>query len=118
MDNGWIGSEHSPIAAGDEDDMILVWHTYHGVMVERRSRYHDNRFYSHWMEIDNRKWISITTRKPTKEDADVYSCVIARNRWGETMTAGWHRFRHESDLVAWQHPPEAPDNYRELRDRT
>ena len=115
MDNGWIGTGKSPIAATDEDNVILVWHLYHGVMVEKRERFHTNRFFSHWREIDHTAWISTKQRKPTQDDADVYHCVIARNRFGEVMTAGWHRFEYESDLTEWQRPPDPPEGSDALR---
>ncbi|MBR1565145.1 MAG: hypothetical protein IJ649_00135 [Oscillospiraceae bacterium] len=97
--------------------MILVWHVYHGVMVEKRRRLRRNRFFTHWQEIDNEAWISVKDRAPTRDDADVYNCVIARNRWGDMMTAGWHRFAHETDLTDWQHPPAPPEDFLGLREK-
>jgi len=116
MDSGWIEIENSPIAA--EDGPVIVWHVYSGVMVEQREYAVENRFMTHWREIDTDAWIDARKRNPTKEDADVFSCVISLNKWGDVSMAGWHRFEQENSLVAWQHPPDPPDNFRELRYKT
>lgn len=113
MDNGWIGLHDGPIAAGDVP--IIVWHVHQGVMVFKRESVNSNRFLSHWREIDNAAWIDARVQKPTKQDADALDCVISLNEWGEVSTAGWHRFEHETDLIYWQHPPDPPVNFSELR---
>ena len=115
MDRGWVGIDR-PIAAGDAP--VIVWHVYSGVMVEQRDRATSNRFMTHWREIDDEAWISTRERKPTKEDADQYDCVISRNRWGDVAMAGWHRFEHETDLTHWQRTPPPPHDFRELRNIT
>jgi len=113
MDNGWIDLSTSPIAAGDGP--VIVWHVYNGVMVERRDRPASNRFMTHWQEINETAWIDAGERKPTKEDADAYDCVISQDRWGDIGMAGWHRFEREPCLIRWQHVPDPPINFRELR---
>lgn len=113
MVSGWIDLSTSPIAAGDGP--VIVWHVYSGVMVERRDRATSNRFMTHWQEIDNDAWIDARNRKPTKEDADAYDCVISQNTWGDIGMAGWHRFEHEAELFRWQHAPDPPVNFSELR---
>lgn len=115
MDNGWIGIEHSPVAA--EEGPIIAWHVFSGVMVELRSRAVKNRFITHWREIDNTLWIPSSDHKPNREDADAYDCVISLNKWDEVSMAGWHRFERETDLLYWQHPPDPPANFRDLRKR-
>ncbi len=84
-------------------------------MIEGREQAIRNRFITHWREIDSGKWIDSNRRKPTKQDADEYDCVISRNRWDEVSMAGWHRFEAESTLTGWQRPPEPPEGYEELR---
>ncbi len=113
MDSGWIDIKNSPIAAGDEP--VIVWHVHNGVMVERRDHAQRNRFVTHWREIETGAWIDAGDRKPTSKDADVYSCVISLNKCGDVSTAGWHRFWNETSLIRWQHTPEPPANYLELR---
>lgn len=115
MDNGWIGISDSPIAAGEGP--VIVWHVYSGVMVEERDNATRNQFMTHWREIDTEAWIDARKRRPTKQDADAYDCVISRNKWGHVDMAGWHRFEREDSLIAWQHPPDPPDNFRELRNK-
>jgi len=113
MDRGWIDLSISPIAAGDAP--IIVWHVYSGVMVEQRDRATMNRFITHWQEIDAGAWIDVMERMPTKDDADAYDCVISQDKWGNIGMAGWHRFEREPYLIRWQHPPDPPYNFRELR---
>lgn len=113
MDRGWIGLSEHPIAAGDAP--VIVWHVYSGVMVERRDRVTANRFMTHWREIDAGAWIDTQDHRPTKEDADIYDCVIAQNRWGDVAMAGWHRFEHEPGLIRWQRPPDPPACFRALQ---
>ena len=115
MDNGWIGIAEHPIAAGDGP--VLVWHVYSGVMVEERDHATANRFMTHWQEIDTEAWIDARQRRPTREDADAYDCVISQNKWGDVAMAGWHRFEREASLIRWQHAPEPPANFRELRNK-
>lgn len=115
MDNGWIGISDRPIAAGDQP--VIVWHVYQGAMVCRREDVASNRFYSHWREIDTGAWIDTAERRPTRNDADAQECVISQNKWDEISVAGWHRFENESSLIRWQHPPEPPANFRELREK-
>ena len=114
MDNGWISLSDSPVAT--HDGPIIVWHVYSGVMVESREHALRNRFMTHWQEINTGAWIRTADRKPTKEDADIYDCVISLNKWGDVSMAGWHRFERESCLICWQRPPSPPHNFRELRD--
>ena len=113
MDNGWIEIAKHPIAAGDAP--VIVWHVYSGVMVERRDHAAANRFMTHWQEINAGAWIDAQERLPTREDADIYNCVISQNQWGDIAMAGWHRFEHEPQLLRWQHPPSPPHNFSELR---
>lgn len=115
MQQGWIEIDHRSIAAGTEDEPVIVWHVYHGVMVEKRFIAAKNRFMTHWRDIDNAAWIDAGQRRPTRADADIYKCVISLNRWGEASTAGWHRFAHEADLIAWQPTPEPPEGFDALR---
>lgn len=115
MDKGWIEMSNDPIAAGDERERIIVWHVYSGVMVTERRHAIENRFMTHWRTIDAGAWIESSERRPTREDADAYECVISRNKWGVVSMAGWHRFWNEDELTAWQHPPEPPDSHRELQ---
>lgn len=116
MDSGWIVIQDSPIAIPDEP--IIVWHVYSGVMVETREHAVENQFMTHWRAIDNGAWIDARERPPTKEDADIYNCVISLNQWGEISMAGWHRFEREHGLIAWQHPPDPPDKVRDLQNNT
>lgn len=113
MDSDWIEISKHPIAAGDAP--VIVWHVYSGVMVEQRDRAATNRFMTHWREIDAEAWIDTEDRRPTREDADAYDCVISQNRWGDVGMAGWHRFEHEPILTRWQRAPDPPANFRELR---
>ncbi len=113
MDSGWKGMDALP--SGGEDGPIITWHRYSGVLVELRSRATENQFITHWREIDHALWISAADRKPGRADADIYSCVVSLNCWGEVSMAGWHRFAHETDLLYWQHPPDPPDCFSKLR---
>lgn len=113
MDSGWIGIKNSPIAAWDGP--VIVWHVYSGVMVKQRVHAVENRFITHWREVNDEAWISVEERLPTREDADAYDCVISRDVWGGISMAGWRRFHIETGFAAWQHPPGPPENYRELQ---
>ena len=112
MDRGWIDKQEHSIAA--EGGRIIVYHRFTGVMVVERGEAIENPFMTHWQEIDDSAWIDTETRKPTREDADLFQCVISQDRWGEVNMAGWHRFEHEERLVRWQPapcPPPNPANY-------
>ncbi len=115
MDRSWAEIDGRLIEAGEGP--VIVWHVYNGAMVVKREYAIENSFFSHWREIDNEAWIDARKRKPTRDDADEYGCVLSQNKWGEASVAGWHRFEREPYLVAWQHMPDPPDNYRELRKR-
>lgn len=116
--NGWIELAHDPIAAGiDPDAYILVWHAHQGVLVYLCRNCRDNPCNSYWQEVNQSAWTDSKRRLPTKADADELDCVIARNRWGDILMAGWHRFANEDSLVSWQAPPAPPDGYLELRKR-
>lgn len=116
-DSGWIPNTQSPIAAGIAPDAaILIWHVFQGVMVGKCEEWKNNRFFSHWKTVGT-DWVSAKDRKPRREDADVYSCVISRNEHGEVGIAGWHRFEREPALMYWQSPPEPPADFRELRNK-
>ena len=116
MGNGWIEKSKNPIA--HEAGRVIVWHVYVGVLTMRREEAAENRFVTHWREIDSEAWIDARKRKPTREDADAGKCVISLDKWGGISTAGWHRFEHESTLTHWQHTPSPPGDIHELQIQT
>ena len=111
--DGWIDAARSPIKSGiPPEQTIFVWHALQGTMTVVCAKWNENPLYSHWRRIDNDAWVLTADRMPEKADADETNCVISRNIWGEVRTTGWHRFRDERWLTAWQTPPEPPVNYR------
>lgn len=84
-----------------------------GCIVVKREYLTENRFITHFCEIDPNAWISVTSRKPIKADTDAYGCVIAMNRWGHILMAGWRRFEQETSLTHWQRPPDGPQTQRQ-----
>lgn len=108
--SGWIQlSEIMPDEAGiDVDASVLCWHFYSGVMVDRCGIVRGNRFYTHWMKINEKAWISSAERIPKASDADIYHCVLARYMDGRVLMTGWRRFYEDNLLTDWQRAPDGP----------
>ena len=108
MADGWTDMQAKRANGGDPDEPVLIWHSFQGAVVIPRGRSIDNRFYTHWREIDDGAWIDKSERAPNEGDADKTNCVIARYRWGEVTMAGWWRVRDDGDFTQWQRTPEPP----------
>lgn len=105
--NGW-----KPLSTLPKAGTILVWHVYQGVMVTTAERATENRFNKYWREVSD-AWIYPHERAPEQRDADVYNCVIVRDKWDDVRLMGWHRFP-STEIAAWQSPPGPPSDYLQL----
>lgn len=117
--NGWISVKDRRPAQddGDEYGYVFVWHVYQGVMLTAWNRI-SNQFYAYWMPtkyITAGIWIKATERKPTKADADILNCVLARNSHDGIRVTGWHQFEEASTFTEWLPLPEPPSDFRALR---
>ena len=117
--NGWIpGSAIYPCETdGDKSGKIFVWHAYQGVMLVGWDEYGCNPFHVYWMRVSDGTgtWIDASVRAPRKQDSDALNCVLARNVHGEILVTGYHQFLWNSDLTHWQRLPDAPGDYKALR---
>ena len=96
---------------GDENGKVLVWHRLQGAMLARWDRITDNRFYDFWMRIQplERKWISIKQQTPTAADADIYGCVLVKDRHNGHRVTGWHQPEMDGGITDWQRLPRSPE---------
>ena len=62
------------------------------------------------------QWISKDERMPTAEDADGEGLVLAWHRYQGAMLTGWFRVVEIRMFTHWQHAPDPPPGYEELRD--
>lgn len=113
---GWIPIRERPPNEQD-GEIILVWHVFQGTMAVPRDKYHENRFYSHWRAMPAEGWIDAETRLPTKQDSDVWGCVLTRHEFYGFKVTGWHQFEWNDYYTHWMHTPEPPDDYIELRNQ-
>lgn len=104
-----------PHAEDREGRRILVWHVYQRCMVYDCEKARDNRFIAYWQEIPDR-WIPIADRKPTRGDANPLGVVIVKDTHGNVRLRGWQQAAGEPEITHWMPTPEAPENYKELRE--
>ena len=109
--DGWI-RERPDIP---DKTSILIWHVFQGVLVCRAAEWNQNRFFACWRPVPEIGWTMATDRRPTKQDADSYNCVLARDAEGMTKVTGWHQFETNRHLIRWMNTPEPPEDYKELR---
>lgn len=90
-------------------DPVLVWHAYQGCLIMTPEDCLKNRFVTHWMNVPGGKWIRTSKRRPGKNDADIWGCVIARNAWYDQLeVTGWRQFADDRKYSHWQRTPEPP----------
>lgn len=96
---------------GDAAGKIFAWHVYQGVMLIRWDEYGRNRFFAGWMRMADGTgaWIDAQERAPTRADADVHSCILARTVYGETIVTGYHQIGYNGAITHWQRLPEGPE---------
>lgn len=118
--NGWIHrNDRLPTKAdASESGKLFAWHVYQGAILCHFSDFTKNAFHVYWMRFTDEMvepWINAMEKLPTKEDADMMNCVLAKNRYEEVSITGYHQFHHNSALIAWKRLPTPPSDYRELR---
>lgn len=120
--NGWI---HRDVQLPTHDDgnangLLFAWHVYQGVLLCHWNDFVKNRFNVYWMRIADDTadpWMDAMEKFPTKEDADMMNCVLAKNCYDEISVTGYHQFSQNSTLSHWKRLPTPPSDYRELRKR-
>lgn len=68
--------------------------------------------------MDDDRWIDAKQRQPTKEDCDVFNCVLAYHIYNGSMVIGWHQVTPESMFTHWMPLPLPPECHRSRHGRT
>ena len=54
-------------------------------------------------------WTDMRERKPEREDADVYGCVVVWHRYQGVMVMGWREAARNRFALYWSRPPGPPE---------
>ncbi len=107
--SGWTTFDEREPEEGDcPSGYLLIWHVFRGVVAERWENRHATPMYTHWMAIPENGWIPAWARMPTKDDADIYNCVLASHMIDGVLVTGWHQFLHDKYLTHWMPTPPPP----------
>lgn len=106
---GWTAfDEQEPDETACIQGWLLIWHVFRGVVAEKWENRHATPMYTHWMAMPTQGWIPVSSRKPSKEDADVMNCVLASHMIDGITVTGWHQFEHDKYLTHWMRTPAPP----------
>ena len=116
--SGWTAfDEREPQESDCVLGWLLIWHVFRGVVAEKWEMRRATPMYTHWMPIPERDWIPVSSRKPTKDDADIMNCVLAGHMIDGITVTGWHQFEHDKYLTHWMRTPAPPEDGAEYRKR-
>ena len=116
--NGWtLFSEKEPEESACLYGWLLIWHVFQGVMAETWEERHFTPMFTHWQPMPRKGWISAADRRPSAEDADIHSCVLARHEYDGIRVTGWRQFQCDKYLTHWIRTPEPPEDYISYRNK-
>lgn len=112
--NGWTTfASRAPTRSDCLDDWLLVWHVYRGAISVRWEDRQKTPMITHWQRMPKEGWISAAERKPTRADADIMGCVLARHLYDGIMVTGWRQFDYDRYMMCWLPTPGAPEDHPE-----
>ena len=104
----WMSMDILPRYDEEEPNRpVLVWHRYQGAVLAGALTLRQNRYNAAWMEIPD-EWIDMRERRPTKEDADQYGCVLVRHRNGDIRIQSYNPRLWSERYECWMRLPERP----------